>query len=83
MEVVADAGHRGAGGNDVAEVVEQVEDFFVAHGVRILLLDARQFCGETVVHVSGRTFVDVTERVFHGILVHPNAGCKFVTAKIL
>ena len=38
--VVADAGHGAARGNDVAEMVEEVENLFRRHRIFVLLFDA-------------------------------------------
>ena len=83
LEIVADARHGAACGNDVAEVVDEVEDFFLGHGVRILALDACQFRGDAMVHICGRLLENIAEGVLHGIFVHPHARGQLVAGEIV
>ena len=79
---VADARHGASGRNDVAEMVEQIEYFLLAERIAVFALHTSQFTSNAVVHLFGRTFIYVSIPVFHGILVHPYSGCKFVTVEI-
>ena len=82
LQVVADAGHRAALGNHVAEVVEQFENLLLRHGVGILPLDALDFGGDALVHLAGGRFVDIAERILQRILAHPHRGGQFVPVEV-
>ena len=82
LQVVADAGHRAALGNHVAEMVEQLEDLLLRHGVGILPLDALDFGGDALVHLTGRRFVDIAERVLQRILAHPHRSGEVVSVEV-
>ena len=81
--VIADSCHRAACGNNIFEVVQQIENLLGRQRVRILLLHTRNLVGNTPVHLFRRALVDVAERIFHGIFVQPHASSQLVTAKIL
>ena len=82
LKVIADTCHWAALWNDIAEVVEKLENLGVVKAVWIVSLDARQLRSDTVVHILWRSLVDVAERVLEGILAHPHLGSKIVTCKI-
>ena len=82
LMVVADAGHRAAGRNHIAEAVEQIEHLLGGDGVLVFLFNTRHLVGNAPVHVNGRLLKDMTEAVLHGILVHPYAGGKLIAAEI-
>ena len=82
LEVVADARHGRTGRHDVAEVVEHFKDALFADRVGILAFDARQFVRQAPVHVGGRTLVDMSEGVLHGIFVHPDACSQLVAGEV-
>ena len=81
--IVADAGHRTSLRNDVLEVVQQTEQFFGAEPVGVLGFYAGNLVGDAPMHVFGRLFIDIPERVFDGILVNPNSGCQLVSLEVL
>ena len=81
--VIPDARHRTSLRNDVLEMVEQAEQLLCAQSVRILGFDASHFVRNAPVHVLRRLFIDMPERIFHRILVHPYAGSKLVSFKII
>ncbi len=83
LEVVADACHGAALRHDVAEMTHQVEQFLLAQGVGILLLDAGNLASNAVMHIVGRTLIDVSIRVFQGILAGPHTRCEFIAFEIL
>jgi len=82
LEVVADAGHGAALGNDVAEMVEQIEYLVRRHGRGVFALDARDLGGDALVHLPGRTLVDVAERILEGILGDPHRGGQVVAVEV-
>ena len=82
LVVVADTCHRTTGRHDIAEVVQQVENLLRRHRVLVFLLDAGYLVGQSPVHLVGRLLIDVAKRVFHRVLVHPNAGSELIAAKI-
>ena len=63
LKVVADTRHRAALRNHVPEMVEQLEHLLLAHRIGILALDALDLGGDTLVHLLGRRFVNIAERV--------------------
>ena len=65
------------------EMIEQAEQLLRAQSVRILGLDACHFIRNAPMHVFGRFLIDMPERILHGILVHPHAGGKLVSFKII
>ena len=82
LEVVAYARHRTALRDDVAEVLEQAVDLFLAHRVWVLALNTCKLRCDAAMHHIGVLLVDfvaVTQRV----LVHPYIGSQFVTVKII
>ena len=81
LEVVADARHGAALGDDIAEVLEQFVDGFFRHGVGVVVLNAGEFRGQTMVHHVGVELVDFVF-VAKGIFVHPDVGGKFVASKV-
>ena len=83
LQVVADAGHRAALRNYIAEMVEQGEDRLARHGVGILLLDAFDLGGDAAVHIFGRTFVNMAERIFEGVFRDPYRRCQLVAGEVL
>ena len=82
LEVVADAAHGAALRDDVLEVLEQLVDLLLAHGVLVLLLDAGILCGQAAVHHVGVELVDAVV-LAQGVLVHPHIGCQLVAVEIL
>ncbi len=82
LEVVADAGHRTALRDDVAEPVEQFEHLVLRHGVGVFPLDPLDLGGNAAVHLLRRRLVDVAERILEGVLAHPHRGCEVVAAEI-
>ena len=83
LEVVADTCHGATLRDDIAEVVEQVEDLLLRQWVGVVTLDARELACDTVVHIAGRSLVDVAERVLQSVLAHPHLCGEFVTCEIL
>ena len=83
LEVVANARHRAAGRDHIAEVVDQFEYLLSAQRVFILLLNASNLVGNTPVHILRRPLVDIAKTVLHGILVRPNSGRQLVAIKVL
>ena len=83
LQIVADTGHRAALRDDVAEVVEQREDLVARQRVGIVLLDAFDLGGDTVVHIFGRAFVNMAERIFEGVFRNPYRRRQFVAAEVL
>ena len=81
LEVVADARHGAALGDDIAEVLEQFVDGFFRHGVGVVVLYAGKFRGQTMVHHVGVELIDFVF-VAKGIFVHPDVGGKFVASKV-
>ena len=82
LVVVADTGHRAAGGYDISEMVEQTEHFLLIHGVGVFALYASNLLSDAVMHVCGRHLKDVAEAILHGILAHPYTGGEFVTVEV-
>ena len=80
--VITDSRHRRTCRNNIAEVVQQIEDLLCTHRVLVLLLNAGYLVGNAPMHLLGRLLIDVAKRVLHGIFVHPHSSCQFVTAKI-
>ncbi len=83
LEVVADAGHRAALRDYVAEVAEEPEDFVLGHAFRIFRLDACQLGSDAVVHVIGSKLVDVSVAVFQRVFAYPHLSGESVAAEIL
>ena len=83
LMVVANARHRTARRHHIPEMVEQIEDRLCWQRVGIFLLNTGNLVGYTPVHIGGRTLINVAERIFHGIFVHPHTGGQLITAKIL
>ena len=64
------------------EVVQQVEEFFGSQCVRVLGLNTGYFIGYSPMHVFRRLFVNISERVFECIFVHPNPCSQFVALEV-
>ena len=82
LEIVADARHRAALRNDVAEMVEQGERLLLRHRGGILALDTLDLGGDALVHLPGRLLVDIAERVLQGVLADPHRSGQFVPVEI-
>ena len=82
LKIVAYAGHRSALRNDIAEMVEQIENRLLCKRIFVFVLDACQLFGQTHVHLFRRRLVYVAERVFQGVFAYPNGGGKFVAVEI-
>ena len=83
LVVVADARHRTACRNDIAEVVEQLENLLCRHRVLVFLLNASYLVSQTMVHILWRTLVDIAVAVLHRVLVHPYASSQFVAGEVV
>ena len=83
LVVVADARHRTACRNDIAEVVEQIENLLCRHRVLVFLLNASYLVSQTMVHILWRTLVDIAVAVLHRVLVHPYASSQFVAGEVV
>ena len=83
LEVVADTRHGRTCGHDIAEMVEQFKHLLSRQWIRILILHTGNLTGDTPVHICRILLVDITETVFHGILVDPHACGQFITIEIL
>ena len=82
LVVVSDSGHRAALRNDVFEVVQQAEEFFGSQCVGVLGFDAGYFIGYSPMHVFRRFFVNISERIFDCVFVHPNPCSQFVALEV-
>ncbi len=82
LEIVADAGHRTALRDHVAEVVEQREELLLGERLGVVALDARQLAGDAAVHLAGRALVDVAERILEGVFGDPDRGGQVVTLEV-
>ena len=83
LEVVADAGHRAALRNDIAEVVEQRKGLLARERVGILLLDALDLGGDPLVHFARGFFINVAHGILEGILADPYRSGQIVPVEIL
>ena len=82
LEIIADAGHRSALRNDVTEMVEQLERLPLRKGIGVFAFDPGDLAGDAFVHLARRLLVNVSERVFKGVLAHPHRGGKIVSVEI-
>ena len=80
--IVADASHRAALRHNVAEMIQQAEQFLGRQRIRILGLNARHLVGNAPVHILRGLLVDVPERVFDRIFVDPNPCGKLVALEV-
>ena len=83
LELISDARHRTSGRNNVTEMIQQLENLICAQGVLILRFNTGNFVGNPPVHISRRLLINVSERIFQGILVNPYASGQLVAVKIL
>ena len=83
LKIVADTRHRAALRNHVPEMVEQLEHLLLAHRIGILAFDALDLGGDTLVHLLGRRFVNIAERVLEGVLADPHRCGEVVPFEIL
>ena len=83
LQVVTDTGHWTTLRNDVAEVVEQIENLLLGESLTVLLLDTGKLLCQTIVHLLGRRLVDVTGRILQCILANPHSSSQFVTSEVL
>ena len=83
LMVVADARHGAAGRHYVSEMVNHIKHLLGAHRIVIVVLYSRYLIGYSPVHICGRLLIDVARAVFHGILVDPYSGSKFIAIKVL
>ena len=83
LKVITNTCHRATLWDDIAEVVEKLENLLAGQRIGVLILDTHQLGCDTVVHVCRCRFVDVAERVLQRILTNPYLCCEVITTKIL
>ena len=82
LEIIADTGHRTACRDDILEMIQEIEDFLGADRILVFLLDTGNLVSNTPMHVGRTLLIDITETVFHGVLVHPHTGGQLITTKV-
>ncbi len=83
LKIVADARHGAALWYDVTEPIQQAEDLLLRHGIGIFVLDAFYLARDASVHILGRAFVNMPERILQRIFAHPHRRGQIVPAEIL
>ena len=80
---VAYARHGTACGNDVTEMVEQVEHLLGTERMGVFRLYARYLIGYALMHILRTSFINMSETVFHGIFVHPHPCVELIAVEIV
>ena len=83
LMMVANTCHRATSRNNISEMIEQLEYLLLRKRVRIFLLYAGYLISNTPMHILRRAFKDCSKTIFHGILVDPYSGSKFIAIKVL
>ncbi len=82
LVIIAYTCHGATLRHHVAEVVEQLHNLGLRHGIGIFILDTHYLRGYAAVHMFGSQFIDIAGRILKGILAHPYASSKLVAVKI-